>query len=246
MSEFKDKVALVTGGARGIGKEIASELARRGATIVICDLLQDVFDTAEEIKALGVPAVGFITDITKKANVDDLMTTIVDNFSHLDILVNNAGITRDNLLIRMSDEEWDSVINVNLKGTFNCLRAAAKIMMKQRSGKIINVASVVGIMGNVGQSNYSASKGGVISLTKSAAKELASRGVTVNAVAPGYIETQMTEALSDKVKEMFENLIPMKKAGTANDVARVVSFLASADSDYITGQVIKVDGGMLM
>lgn len=243
---LKDKVALITGGARGIGKEIALELARRGADIVICDLIEEVSATAKEIEKLGVTAVGYVADITNKTDVDQLMTNILAKFSRLDILVNNAGITRDNLLIRMSDEEWDSVIAVNLKGTFNCLRAAAKIMIKQRSGKIINVASVVGMMGNMGQSNYAASKGGVISLTKSAAKELASRGVTVNAVAPGYIETKMTEVLSDKVKEMFETLIPMKRAGTANDVARVVSFLASADADYVTGQVIKVDGGMLM
>ncbi|MBN1153718.1 3-oxoacyl-[acyl-carrier-protein] reductase [candidate division KSB1 bacterium] len=243
---LKDKVALITGGARGIGKEIALELARRGADIVICDLIEEVSATAKEIEKLGVTAVGYVADITNKTDVDQLMTNILAKFSRLDILVNNAGITRDNLLIRMSDEEWDSVIAVNLKGTFNCLRAAAKIMIKQRSGKIINVASVVGMMGNMGQANYAASKGGVISLTKSAAKELASRGVTVNAVAPGYIETKMTEVLSDKVKEMFETLIPMKRAGTANDVARVVSFLASADADYVTGQVIKVDGGMLM
>ena len=246
MAELAAKVAVITGAARGIGKAIAFKLAQQGADIVLCDVLEEVGNTAKEIEALGIRSLAIKKDITKISEVEDLITETIEVFSKIDILVNNAGITRDNLLIRMSEQEWDSVINVNLKGTFNCVKAAAKVMMKQRYGKIINISSVVGVMGNAGQSNYAASKGGVISLTKSVAKELAGRNITVNAIAPGYIETEMTKNLPEKAKEMFLNVIPLKRPGTPEDIANVVAFLASADADYITGQVIHVDGGMLM
>ena len=241
------KVAVVTGSARGIGKAIAQKLAHMDFDIVICDVDEKaVQDTTAEIEKLGAKAIGLKVDVTNADEVEHLFEETKNTFGQVDVLVNNAGITRDNLLIRMKEEEWDSVIAVNLKGSFNCLRTAAKIMMKQRNGKIINIASVVGVMGNAGQANYSASKGGLISLTKSAAKELAARGVTVNAVAPGYIETDMTKRLPDSVKEGFLTVVPLKRPGQAEDVANVVGFLVSPDSDYITGQVIHVDGGMVM
>ena len=245
MDNLTDKVALITGAARGIGREIALKLAQQGANIIICDILDEVTNTAKEIESLGCRSLGLKKDITDVAQVEDLITETIETFSKIDILVNNAGITRDNLLIRMSEKDWDAVINVNLKGTFNCLKAVAKVMMKQRYGKIVNLSSVVGIMGNVGQANYAASKGGVISLTKSAAKELAARGITVNAIAPGYIETDMTKDLPEKAKEMFLNVIPMKRPGTPIDIANVVAFLVSEEANYITGQVIHVDGAML-
>ena len=241
------QVAIVTGSARGIGKSIAEKLAKQGFQIVICDIDQEqVEKTAKEIEQLGTKAIGIKVDVTKPAEVDQLFEETMKTFGRVDVLINNAGITRDTLLIRMQESDWDAVIAVNLKGTFNCTKSAAKIMMKQRSGKIVNISSVVGVMGNVGQANYSASKGGVISLTKSAAKELAARGITVNAVAPGYIETDMTKSLSDEVKAAFLTVVPLKRPGTPADVANVVNFLVSPDSDYITGQVIHVDGGMVM
>jgi len=246
MFQLNDKVAVVTGSARGIGKSIARKLAQYGADIILVDVLDEVKNTAKEIETLGRRSLGLKKDITNLADVEELITEIVDKFSKIDMLINNAGITRDNLLIRMNEQEWDSVINVNLKGTFNCLKATSKVMMKQRSGKIVNISSVVGVMGNAGQANYAASKGGVISLTKSAAKELAGRGITVNAIAPGYIQTDMTKDLPEKAKEMFLNVIPLKRPGTAEDVANVVVFLVSDFANYITGQVIHVDGGMVM
>lgn len=241
------KVAVITGSARGIGKAIAEKLARQGFQIVICDIDDSQIQlTVKEIEKLGTKSIGVKVDVTKTNEVEHLFEEAAKAFGRVDVLVNNAGITRDTLIVRMQESDWDAVIAVNLKGTFNCLKAAAKIMMKQRSGKIINISSVVGVMGNVGQANYSASKGGVISLTKTAAKELAARGVTVNAIAPGYIETDMTKSLPEAVKQAFINEIPLRRSGKAEDVANVVSFLTSAAADYVTGQVIHVDGGMVM
>ena len=244
---MENKVAVVTGSGRGIGKAIVLKLAQEKMNLVICDIDDDSINaTVKEIEQLGVKAIAVKVDVTSTEQVTYLFDETIKAFGRVDVLVNNAGITRDNLLIRMSENEWDAVIAVNLKGSFNCLKAAAKIMMKQRSGKIVNVASVVGIMGNVGQANYAASKGGVISLTKSAAKELAARNITVNAIAPGYIETEMTKNLSDAVKEAFLNLVPLKRPGQVEDVANVVNFLVSPAADYITGQVIHIDGGMVI
>jgi 3-oxoacyl-[acyl-carrier protein] reductase len=244
---MENKVAVVTGSGRGIGKAIALKLAQDKMNIVICDIDDDSINTAvKEIEQLGVKAISVKVDVTNTEQVANLFDATMNAFGRADVLINNAGITRDNLLIRMQENEWDAVIAVNLKGSFNCLKAAAKIMMKQRSGKIVNISSVVGVMGNVGQANYAASKGGLISLTKSAAKELAARNITVNAVAPGYIETEMTKNLHDSVKEAFLNLVPLKRPGQPEDIANVVSFLVSPAADYITGQVIHIDGGMVM
>ncbi len=247
MGKLDQKVAVVTGSARGIGKSIAMKLISEGAKVIISDInVESSNATAIELKNAGADVLSIAADVSKAESAEQLIQETVKTCGRIDILVNNAGITRDTLLIRMSESDWDAVIQVNLKGSFNCLKAAAKVMMKQRSGKIINIASVVGLMGNFGQANYSASKAGLIGLTKTAAKELGSRGINVNAVAPGYIETDMTKDLSDQAKESFLSVIPLKRPGTPEDVAKAVAFLASADSDYITGQVLVVDGGLLM
>ncbi|HRU04917.1 MAG TPA: 3-oxoacyl-[acyl-carrier-protein] reductase [Candidatus Brocadiia bacterium] len=243
---LKGKTAMITGGARGIGKMTAIALAQAGANCALLDVMDEVKATAAEIAALGVQAEGYTGDVTNAAQIKDTIDQIIARFGALDILVNNAGITRDNLLLRMTDEEWDKVLAINLRGAFVCLRAAARPMLKQRSGRIINIASVVGVIGNAGQCNYSASKAGLIGLTKSAARELASRGITVNAVAPGYIRTAMTDALPDDVKQAVLNTIPLKSLGSAEDVANAVLFLASDDARYVTGHVLHVDGGMAM
>ncbi len=243
---LENKVALVTGGGRGIGKAIALALAKEGADIVACDInLENLKEVATEIEKLGRKILILRADVSKVSEVEEMVKKALDKFTKIDILVNNAGITRDNLILRMSEEEWDQVLDINLKGTFNCLKVVARPMMKARSGRIINIASVVGIMGNPGQANYAASKAGIIGLTKSAAKELASRGINVNAIAPGFIKTKMTEALGDEIKERLTSQIPLKRLGEVKDVANLVVFLASGDASYITGEVVKVDGGML-
>ena len=245
---LKDKIAIVTGGSRGIGKEICLKFASLGANLVI-NYIGDktqAEDTKAECEKLGAKVALSEGDVSKMADCEKLFQTAVDTFGRVDILVNNAGITRDNLLMRMSEEEFDAVIAVNLKGTFNCMKQAARPMMKQKYGKIINMASVVGVTGNAGQVNYAASKAGVIGMTKSMAKELANRGVTVNAIAPGFIRTARTDVLSDDVKAEITRVIPMGVMGETEDVANLAAFLASDASRYITGQVINVDGGMVM
>ena len=244
---LEGKVALVTGGARGIGKAISARLAAEGAKLAIVDIMLDVAQaTADEFVAQGVEAKAYAANVASFADAEATVAQVVKDFGSLDILVNNAGITRDTLMLRMTEEDFDKVIAVNLKGTFNFTKASIRPMMKARAGKIINIASVVGRMGNVGQANYAASKAGVIGLTKTVAKEFASRNIQANAVAPGYIVTDMTGKLSEEAREAFMQVIPMKRGGTPEDVANVVYFLASPDSDYVTGQVINIDGGMLM
>ena len=243
----KDKVAIVTGGARGIGKEIALAFAREGADICICDVEEKSLEEAVgELKSVGREAIGLRVDVTNLSQVEEMVQKVLDKFSKIDILINNAGITRDNLLLRMKEEEWDAVLNVNLKGTFNCTKAVSKIMVKQRSGRIVSIASIIGLMGNAGQSNYAASKGGIISFTKSVAKELASRNINVNAIAPGFIKTDMTAKLSRELQEKMLKMIPLNRFGETSDVANVALFLSSELSNYITGHVVKIDGGMVM
>jgi 3-oxoacyl-[acyl-carrier protein] reductase len=247
MMEFTGKTAIVTGSARGIGKAIAARLAASDARVVISDVLMDLAEeTVREFHEKGYDALAVMANVTKQADVDNLVKTTLEKYQSIDILVNNAGITRDTLLVRMSEEDWDKVLAINLKGAFLATQAIARVMMKQRSGRIINISSVVGRMGNVGQANYAASKAGLIGLTKSAAKELAGRGITVNAVAPGFIATDMTDKLPQAARDAFLSNVPLKRAGTPEDIAAVVAFLASDDAAYITGQVIGVDGGLLM
>ena len=244
---FEGRVAVITGGARGIGRAIAKELAAGGATLALVDVLLDAAEeTAAEFRSQGVEAAAFAANVAKPEDVTRMCGEVVERFGKIDILVNNAGITRDNLIMRMKEADWDAVIAVNLKGTFNCIKAVTRPMMKARYGRIVNIASVVGVMGNAGQANYSASKAGVIGLTKTAAKELASRNITVNAVAPGYIQTDMTEKVTDAAREAFLTNIPLARAGKPEDVAKAVRFLCSDDADYITGQVLNIDGGMVM
>ncbi|MFH1540617.1 MAG: 3-oxoacyl-[acyl-carrier-protein] reductase [Elusimicrobiota bacterium] len=246
--KLRDSVAIVTGGAQGIGRAIAEKLADEGAKIVVVDIMEEsAKKTAEEIlKDKNVETIALKVDVSSSQETEEMIKKTIEKFGKIDIMINNAGITRDNLLIRMSDDDWDKVIAINLKGVFNCSKAVAKVMMKQRSGKIVNIASVVGLMGNAGQVNYSASKGGVIALTKTLARELASRNINVNAVAPGFIKTAMTEKLPQDAKEKLTNLIPLARLGDPQDVANVVVFLCTDESSYITGEIVSVNGGMYM
>lgn len=243
-----NKVVIITGAAQGIGKSIAKKLASSGANCVIVDVdLQNAENTAKEISAeFDVETLVFKVDVVNFQEVQNCVDETIKKFNKVDILVNNAGITKDNLVLRMTEEEWDKVLDINLKGCFNFIKAVSKYMMKQRSGRIINIASVVGLMGNPGQANYSASKGGLIALTKTVAKEFASRNILVNAVAPGYIRTRMTEVLSEEQKKKLQEYIPLNRLGEPEDVANVVWFLSIEESSYITGQVISVNGGMYM
>lgn len=244
---MKDKVVLVTGSGRGIGYGIARKFAEMEAVTVILDINQEIVDKAvAELKQLGFKASGYVIDVTNSELVEAVFKEINQDLGSLDVLINNAGITKDNLLMRMKESEWDAVINVNLKGTFNCTQKICRYMMKQKSGVILNIASVIGIMGNAGQANYAASKGGIIALTKSTAKELASRNIRANAIAPGFIETDMTASLSADVVESYAKAIPLGKMGQAEDIANLCLFLASDGAKYITGQTINVDGGLIM
>ena len=247
MGKLDNKVAIVTGGARGIGEAISLRLAAEGAKIAIVDIMLDVAEaTAKKFAELGYEAKAYAANVAKVEDADATVKQVIADFGKVDILVNNAGITKDNLIMRMSEAEWDAVIAVNLKGTFNFTKAVVSPMGRQRAGKIVNVASVVGRMGNAGQANYSASKAGVIALTKSTAKEYCARNIQVNAVAPGFIETEMTAKLPQSVRDNFMLVIPAKRPGKPEDVANVVAFLCSSDADYVTGQVLNIDGGMLM
>jgi 3-oxoacyl-[acyl-carrier protein] reductase len=245
--KLAEKIAVVTGAGRGIGRAIALQLAAEGAHVVCWDVdAQMATQTAEMVQELGRQALSSRVDVTDLEAVSAAAQEVMAKFGRVDILVNNAGIARDNLLVRMTSEEWDGVLDINLKGSFYCTKVLAREMMRQRSGRIVNIASVVGVMGNAGQANYCASKAGLIGFTKAVAKELASRGITANAVAPGFIETEMTQRLSDQNKKVFLQAIPLGRFGLPQDVARVVCFLAAEDAGYITGQVVHVDGGMLM
>lgn len=245
---LEGKIAVVTGGSRGIGREIALTLAGYGATVVVNyngskEKAQEVVDA---IKNQGKEAIAIKASVSDNTEVESMIKEVMDQFGRIDILVNNAGITKDNLMMKMTEEDFDAVIDTNLKGTFYCMKQVYRIMLKQRYGRIVNMSSVTGVIGNAGQVNYAASKAGVIGMTKSLARELGSRGITVNAVAPGFIETEMTDVLSDKVKEEIANQIPLKRMGAVKDVAETVAFLASDKASYITGQVLHVDGGMAM
>ena len=245
--ELKDKVALVTGGGQGIGRVIGDNLAKSGAHVVLGDInLENAEKSAKAILANGGSASATLLDVADPENVKEAFDSIVKKFKPLDILVNNAGITKDGLFVRMKEDDWDRVLAVNLKGSFLCGQQAAKQMMKQRQGTIVNIASIVGVMGNAGQANYSASKAGLIGLTKTMARELAPRNITVNAVAPGFIDTEMTRVLDEKIKDKLIEQIPLSRLGLPEDIANSVAFLVSSRSSYITGQVLNINGGMLM
>ncbi len=253
MSDLKGKVAIVTGAARGIGAAIAKKLAERGADIAVCDLKEErCAETVAAVEAAGSTAVAVGVNVAVSAEVDACVKTVIEKLGKVDIMVNNAGITKDGLLMRMSDADWEAVLDVNLKGTFFFTRSVASPMMKNKAadgtqlgGSIINIASVVGIMGNAGQANYTASKGGVIALTKTTAKELGSRNIRCNAVAPGFIQSKMTDVLPEDVKKAYMDTIPLKRFGTADDIAKAVAWLAGDESSYVTGQILSVNGGMI-
>lgn len=245
--ELEGKVALITGSAQGIGKAIAILFAKRGADIVISDMnSENAQKVSKEIGNIGRKCLVSITDVADFKAVEEMIKKTIDKFGKVDILVNNAGIVKDGLLLRMKEESWDQVLNVNLKGTFNCTKAAIRYMAKQKSGKVVNIASIAGEMGNIGQANYSASKAGVIGFTKTVAREFASRSINVNAVAPGFIDTEMTRALPESITENLKSQIPIERLGTPEDVAEAVFFLVSEASSYITGQVLNVNGGLYM
>jgi 3-oxoacyl-[acyl-carrier protein] reductase len=246
--KLEGKVALVTGASRGIGREIALELAREGANVAInyAGSEAKAMEVAQEITTMGREAITIQADVSSAESVESMVKQTIEAFGKLDILVNNAGITKDNLLMRMKEADWDDVININLKGVFLCTKAVTRQMMKQRSGRIINISSIVGVSGNAGQANYVAAKSGVIGLTKTTAKELATRGITVNAIAPGFITTDMTDKLNDETKSEMLKQIPLARLGEPTDIAKTVLFLASDDSRYMTGQTLHVDGGMVM
>ncbi|KXZ14917.1 beta-ketoacyl-ACP reductase [Bacillus nakamurai] len=245
---LNEKTAVVTGASRGIGRAIALDLAKNGANVVVNYSGNEAKanEVVDEIKSLGRNAIAVKADVSNPEEVQNMMKEAIAEFSSIDILVNNAGITKDNLLMRMKENEWDDVININLKGVFNCTKAVTRQMMKQRSGRIINVSSIVGVSGNPGQANYVAAKAGVIGLTKSSAKELASRNITVNAIAPGFISTDMTDKLSKEVQDEMLKQIPLARFGDPGDVSSVVTFLASEGARYMTGQTLHIDGGMVM
>lgn len=249
--EFKDKCVIVTGSARGIGREIALKFGAEGANVIVFDInIDSQAETAQavcdEIKTLGGDAKYILGDVSNPDDTDALIKFAKDEFGSVDVIVNNAGITRDNLIMRMSESDWDAVLTVNLKGAFNVIKSATRTLMKQRNGVIINMASVSGVTGNAGQANYSASKAGLIGLTKSVAKELASRNIRCNAIAPGFIRTPMTDKLSEDIQQSYKDSIPLKKFGQVEDIANLAVFLGSDKSEYITGQVINVDGGLVM
>jgi 3-oxoacyl-[acyl-carrier protein] reductase len=247
MHDLKDKVVLITGAARGIGKAIAERFARAHAKVLILDLNREAIEGAvEELRSTGSQAFGYVANVTDAKAIEELFANLVKEHGKIDVLINNAGVTRDNLMVRMKEEDWDLVLDINLKGAFICTQKVFKHMMKARVGSIINISSVIGLMGNAGQANYAASKGGMIAFTKSCAKEFAGRNIRVNAVAPGFIETEMTATLSDEIRAEYAKVIPLNKMGSPQDVAKLCMFLASDESEYITGQTIAVDGGLTM